>query len=471
MSMLKRFAQSASLFLLASNLAFYANQAVGIPQTIAAGESHTAIVKRDGTVWVTGDNTFYQLGDNRTYMWSDALLPVQVFGLTGVVSVAAGTSHNVALKADGTVWSWGYNGSGMLGDGTTGGSSRIPVQAQRLTSVIAVAAGKQHTVALRSDGTVWAWGYNNDGQLGDGTQLSRPLPVQALGLANVVAVSAGQNATVALKSDGTVWTWGSNFYGALGEGIVRNADGQRFIPAQVAGLTGMVAVSVGNHAVAVKNDGTVWAWGDNGYGQLGDGTTTFRATPVQVSGLNGVVAAYAGRASSRNTIAIKADGTVWAWGSNDAGQLGDGIFSPSNYPVQVAGLFGVGSVDFGRDHGIAAKSDGTFWTWGANNSGQLGDGTMAMRVVPVQMSGIGDAVAVSPVECFFNKVERYYPSLFAPAGSPTAVWSPYTYRYYSATTSYLGVSSADGHVYYQGPDGQLQDEGPLSYWLSLAGCQ
>ena len=470
MSMLKRFAQSASLVLLASTLAIYANQAVGIPQTIAAGESHTAIVKRDGTVWVTGDNTFYQLGDNRTYMWSDALLPVQVFGLSGVVSVAAGTSHNVALKADGTVWGWGYNGHGQLGDGTSG-SSRVPVQAQRLGGVVAVAAGKDHTVAVRSDGTVWAWGSNGDGQLGDGTMITRPIPILVSGLANVVAVAAGQGVTMALKSDGTVWTWGSNFYGALGEGAVRNADTKRLIPAQVAGLAGMVAVSVGNHAVAVKNDGTVWAWGDNGYGQLGDGTTTFRATPVQVSGLYGVVAAYAGRASSRNSIALKADGTVWAWGNNDAGQLGDGILSPSSYPVQVAGLFGVGLVDVGRDHGIAAKSDGTFWTWGANNSGQLGDGTTAMRVVPVQMSGIGDAVAVSPVECFFNKVERYYPSLFSPAASLTAVWSPYTYRYYSATKAYLGVSSADGHVYYQGPDGQSQDEGPLSYWLPLAGCQ
>ncbi len=460
-----------AIFLAFSCAAAHANPVVGGAKIIAAGEGHTVVVRRDGTAWTWGDNTQYQLGDNRTDMWSDAVLPVQVFGLVGVVSVSAGTSHTLALKADGTVWAWGYNGSGLLGDGTTGGSARVPVQAQRLSGVVAVSAGKNHSVALKSDGTVWAWGWNAYGQVGDGTQISRSIPVQVSNLANVLAVSAGQDATAALKADGTVWTWGSNYYGALGEGDVRNPDGQRLIPAQVSGLADVVSVSVGNHAVAVKTDGTVWAWGDNGDGQLGDGTKAFRTHPVQVSGLGGVVSASAGRASSRNTVVLKSDSTVWAWGNNDVGQLGNGTFIPSSYPVQVSRLASMVAMDFGREHGVATKSDGTVWTWGANGSGQLGDGTKAMHIEPVQVSGISDVGTTTPTECLFMWAEKNYPSLFAPSGSASANWPVYHYRYYSATNAYLAVSSVDNHVYYIGSDGILQNAGPTSYWLPQAGCQ
>ena len=375
-------------------------------------------MKRNGTAWAWGENSSYKLGDNWTPSYSSAVLPVQVFGLTGVLSVTASTNHAAALKTDGTVWAWGYNAYGQVGDGTTNNSVSVPVQVQLLSGVVSVSAGIDYTVALKSDGTVWAWGNNRSAQLGDGTVIPRPIPVKVSSLTGVVAVSAGMRATAALKADGTVWTWGNNFYGALGDGG-NNSGGQRLIPAQVSGLTDVVAVSVGDHAVAVKADGTVWAWGDNGEGQLGDGTKTFRASPVQVSGLAGVISASAGRPGSNHTVALKSDGTVWAWGNNDAGQLGDGTLTSSSYPVQVSGLAGVVSVDVGRDHTIAAKSDGTVWTWGANGSGQLGDGTKAMRIEPVQVAGISDVVITTPTD---TKV------------TATLTASPATVNYQGSTT-------------------------------------
>ena len=221
------------------------------------------------------------------------------------IAIAAGSYHTVALKSDGTVWTFGDNYYGQLGDGNSGGDyssydpgidSNTPVQVVGpggsgfLTDIIAIAAGWYHTVALKSDGTVWAWGSNGNGRLGDNTTIERHMPVQVHGegdigfLTDIIAISAGWKHTVALKSDGTVWAWGYNGYGQLGDGTTTD----RHTPVQVHGegdigfLTDIITISAGGwHTVALKSDGTVWAWGYNLYGQLGDGTTTERHTPVQ----------------------------------------------------------------------------------------------------------------------------------------------------------------------------------------------
>jgi len=194
------------------------------------------------------------------------------------VQIAGGGHHSLALRNDGTVWAWGRNNYGQLGDGTTT-ERHTPVQVANLTGVQAIAGGFSHSLALRSDGTVWAWGRNSKGQLGDGTTTNRTTPVQVLNLTGVQAIAGGFFHSLALKSDGTVWAWGYNHFGQLGDGTTAN----RTIPVQVADLTGVQAIAAGSdHSLALRNDGTVWAWGWNYLGQLGDGTTANRSIPVQV---------------------------------------------------------------------------------------------------------------------------------------------------------------------------------------------
>jgi alpha-tubulin suppressor-like RCC1 family protein len=303
------------------------------------------------------------------------------------VNLAAGATHTVALKSDGTVWTWGLNTYGELGDGTNDFHS-TPVQVSGLSGVAAVTATGFHSVALKSDGTVWAWGANGDGQLGDGTTTDRLTPVPVSGLGGVTAVAAGYLHIVALKSDGTVWAWGANGDGQLGDGTTTD----RLTPVPVSGLGGVTAVSAGSfHTVALKSDGTVWAWGST-YEITPGVPPTVHLTPVLVSGLSGVTAVAAG---SDYTVALKSDGTVWAWGSNYHGQLGDGTTIDRFTPVPVSGLGSIIAVAASESHTVALKSDGTVWAWGTNSGGGLGDGTTIDRLTPVPMIGLGSVIAVA----------------------------------------------------------------------------
>jgi alpha-tubulin suppressor-like RCC1 family protein len=350
---------------------------------IAAGAHHSLAVESDGTVRAWGMNNFGQLGDG-TYVSNN--IPVQVSGLTNIASISAGLLHSVALKPDGTVWTWGGNEYGQLGDGTYTRGENTPVRVSGLTGVIDIDAWGWHNLAVKSDGTVWAWGRNIAGQLGDGTYTrSKNIPVQVNGLTGVIAIAAGGGHSLAVKSDGTVWAWGLNNFGQLGDGTnIRRKN----IPVQVNGLTGVIDTAAGGlHSLAVKSDGTVWAWGRNNLGQLGDETNTSRNTPVQVSGFSNGTTDIAIAAGSEHSLALKSDGTFWAWGGNVVGQLGNGTNIDSNIPVQVSGLTNVISIAAGETHSLALKSDGTVWAWGANWYGQLGDGTNTDRWTPVQAIG------------------------------------------------------------------------------------
>jgi alpha-tubulin suppressor-like RCC1 family protein len=349
---------------------------------IAAGYYHTAALKADGTVWTWGSNANGQLGDNST---TQRNTPVKVGALGGITTaVSAGVNFTVALRqADSTVWSWGYNGYGQLGDNTIMQHS-VPVKASGLSTAFAVTAGGYHVVVLNSDYSASSWGNNVNGQLGDGTTLQDQVPAPVSGMNSFTAVAAGGSHTVALKSDGTVWTWGRDAEGQLGDGMT----GQRVAPWQVTGLSGVTAVTAGSaHTVALMSDGTVRAWGRNAEGQLGDGTTIQRLTPVQIGGLNNVTALAGG---VNYTLALKSDGTVWAWGYNGFGQLGDSTTVQRLTPVQVKLLPGAVTVAVtaGSFHAAALNSDGTIWTWGGNSYGQLGDGTTIQRLTPVSVSGL-----------------------------------------------------------------------------------
>ena len=307
---------------------------------------------------------------------------------TQAATIAAGRFHSLWVKDDGSLAAWGYNPVGQVGDGSYIDRS-FPVPTFGLAGVKAAAGGLFHSLALKTDGTVWAWGANGDGQIGDGTTYWHASPVLVAGLTSVAAVSGGDNHSLAMKADGTVWTWGRNEYGQLGDGTTIG----RIVPVRVAGLTGVISIAgAALHSIALKSDGTVWAWGNNFYGQLGDGTTVDRAAPVQVAGLTGVVGIST---TYGHSVALKSDGTVWAWGENFYGQLGDGTTTSRSLPVRVTGLVGVAQVIAGGSASYVRKLDGTAMAWGDNYFGQLGDGTTTERHAPVAVLGVNGAVLIT----------------------------------------------------------------------------
>ena len=339
---------------------------------ISGGHKHSIALKTDGTVWSWGRNQDGQLGYGN---YTDSNTPEQVSILTNVSAIATGNRASIALKTDGTVWAWGVSVSE-----TTLYIRSTPEQVWVLTNVSAIVGGQLHSIALKTDGTVWAWSSNYFGQLGDGTNIDSRRPVQVGGLTDVSTIAGGGGHSIALKTDGTVWAWGWNNHAQLGDGT--NIDSNT--PVLVSGLTDVSTIAGGGgHSIALKTDGTVWTWGSNGEGQLGDGTYTDSNTPVQVSGLTNVSAIVGG---AGHTTALKADGTVWTWGYNGFGQLGDGTTTNSSVPVLVSGLANVSAIAGSVYHSIALKTDGTVWAWGYNEFGQLGDGTNIDKWIPTQIS-------------------------------------------------------------------------------------
>jgi alpha-tubulin suppressor-like RCC1 family protein len=338
---------------------------------ISGGFYFSAAIKADGTLWTWGRNTYGQLGDGTT---AGKSAPIQIGTDSNWASVSAGDNHVAAIKTDGSLWAWGYNASGQLGDGTTA-ISLTPKRIGTASDWVMIDAGANHTVALKEDTSIWAWGDNSKGQIGDGTTTGRLAPTRIGASNSWVMIEAGAQHTAAIDANGKLWAWGYNYYGQLGLGDTSD----RHVPVQVGTDTNWKFVNAGNsHTVAIKADATLFAWGSNSNGQLGLGDTSDRNSPAQV----GTDADW-GKADAgpTQTVAVKTDGTLWAWGLNGNGQLGLGDTTDRLSPVQVGSDTDWASADSGYYASMGLKG-GSLYTWGKNNNGQLGDGTTTDQWVP-----------------------------------------------------------------------------------------
>jgi alpha-tubulin suppressor-like RCC1 family protein len=358
-------------------------QAVKVPRVlgsvsaVALGGGHGCALLQTGVLVCWGSNSNGQLGDG--VVSGVAFTPVGVSGVTNATAITAGDEHTCALLSGGSVDCWGSNSNGQLGDGSQGvvNSSWTPVAVLGLSSATAITAGSDHSCALISDGTVDCWGWNNHGQLGDGTTTDSPTPQAVSGIANAIAIAAGGEHTCALISDGTVDCWGWNYRGQLGDGTTIDSP----TPVAVSGVTNAVAITGGQgHSCALLSDGTVECWGSNLFDQLGDGGTADSATPVPVSGIGSAIAVSA--QESWSTCALLSGGTVECWGEGTSGELGNGALANSPAPVPALNLTDATSVATGSGYACAVRSTGRATCWGASDLGELGDGTQRTPPLP-----------------------------------------------------------------------------------------
>jgi len=311
---------------------------------IAGSRYTTVAIKRNGTIFGTGIGADQKINSSS---------PVQIGSLSTWSSMSQGPSYaanGFLISTNGSLWSWGSNGSGQLGTNNLTYYSS-PKQVGALTNWLSVSASQYGAVATKTDGTLWAWGGNTQGRIGDGTIATRSSPVQIGALTNWSQVSGGTfYVTAAVKTDGTLWTWGLNNYGQLGDNTVISKSS----PIQVGGLTNWLYVSAGYYSViALKTDGSLWTWGrNNQHGQLGLGNTTNYSSPKQIGALT--TWSKVRGSTFGHILALKTDGTLWAWGRPTAGQLGNGVATAGVYsPVQIGSRTTWTNIGVGPYHSFA----------------------------------------------------------------------------------------------------------------------
>ncbi|MYM26485.1 hypothetical protein GTP46_28060 [Duganella sp. FT135W] len=355
---------------------------------VSAGGFQTIARKADGNLYAWGQNNWGQLGDSST---TPRNAPVQVNAGAGTtawkmvsvgdqfaVGIRAGSSTGTTASTGGTLWAWGYNQNGQLGDGTQTNRS-VPVLIGKDTDWVYVSAGKSHVLAIKASGIMYAWGRNSEGQLGDGTTVGKLVPTK-IGAALWLTVSAGGTHSLGLQKDGSLYTWGGNSDGQLG-----NASTGSNVSAPVKiGSATYTAVSAGAlHSMAIGANGTLWGWGSNSYGQVGNnaGTGSGITAPTQITQDSNWAVIAAG---AIHTMGVRTDGTLWGWGSNAEGQLGDGN-GDALAPVQIGNLSNWVTVSVGTGHSFGLKADNTLWGWGRNQEGQLGNGKNTLSTTPVNV--------------------------------------------------------------------------------------
>jgi alpha-tubulin suppressor-like RCC1 family protein len=333
----------------------------------------------NGIVYAWGANSYGQLGSGNLRLTA---VPGPVVGLSGVRAVQAGVYHSLALTRDGGVRAWGVNTAGQLGTVVKGSFTMLPVLVSGLSAVKVIAAGGTHSAAVVADGSVWGWGRMSG--------RSSAAPAKVYELQAIRTVVSGDDFNLAIKNDGSLWGWGSNTSGQLGIG---RQGGSFYTPMQITLAKNVVAVSAGQaHALALRVDGSVWGWGSNLHGQLGIPASMSLAPrqvvglPVPVNGASGVKAVVTG---TYNSAVLYADGSVWAWGDNSAGQLGLGNRTQTSAAVRIKSVANVVAVGLGDRFITLLSADGAVYGIGANSSGQLGNNTTTGSLVPVQAVGIG----------------------------------------------------------------------------------
>ena len=355
---------------------------------VSVGTTHYAAIGTDGSLWTWGDNMVGQLGVGTSGHQTSANTPVRVGTATNWASVSVGATHTVAVRTDGSLWAWGTNWRGELGIGTSGDGTNTPVRVGTDTNWASVSAGWHYTMAIRTDGSLWAWGQNNHGQLGIGTSGwndVRTIPTRVGTATNWTLVSTGWTHTAAVRTDGTLWTWGQNHRGQLGIGTSDSGEG-RTVPTRVGTGTNWASVSAGpshespfangveyntgTHTAAVTTTGELWAWGANTWGQQGDGTGGWdhiRTSPVRIGTDTNWASVSAGW---NRTVAIKTDGTLWLWHGRRGNLILD--FETWSYstapdavwerPAQETTETWV-FVSAGQFFLMAIRADGTLWWW------------------------------------------------------------------------------------------------------------
>jgi len=366
---------------------------------IAAGGLHTVAIKSDGTLWAWGYNMYGQLGDGTFREFKEGEddliyilgkvkinknIPVKIGADTNWMKISAGKHHTLAIKSDGTLWAWGDGNWGKLGNDSNEDIPN-PIQIGNDTDWSSVSAGEDHTIAIKKDGTLWAWGANYKAtfQLGDGTFVHKETPTQIGNDNDWSKIAAGYHHNLAIKKDGSLWAWGYNRCGQLGDGTDGTAT-SKDRPTRIGTDTDWVEIAASEeYSLALKYNGTLWVWGNIAYGGYKDvayGTTTIpvkriktQKIPLKVGNDTDWLKIAAGES---HNLAIKKDGSLWAWGSNFIGQLGDGTRTEENKdtPVRVGNDRDWLAIAAGGGHSVALKKNGSLWTWGNNQFGQLGLG-------------------------------------------------------------------------------------------------
>ncbi len=425
----------------------------GVFQKISASGYHSLAIASNGTLWAWGTNSFGELGDGTT---ASRVSAEQIGVDNHWQSISAGEFHNLALKTDGTLWAWGNNSNGQLGDGTTA-NALSPIQIGSATDWKLVAAGAFYSLAIKTNGTLWAWGANSTGQLGDTTTAEEHSLIQIGSDTDWAFVTAGQAHSLAVKTNGTLWAWGKNNFGMLGDGTTTQTNS----PEQIGADTDWNIAAAGFfHTLGLKTNGTLWAWGGNFDGQLGDGTINELDSPTQIGSATNWQIISAGQTHS---VAMATDGSIWAWGFNAYGQLGNGTTNDAHAPFQIGSETNWTGLVAGLFHTVALKSDGSVWDSGSNNGGQLANGTtdnqpnmvkvlltatVTLNSLAQTYDGSPKTVPVTTVPSGFSVTVTYDGSANGPVnqGSYAVVATGIDSDYYGKATGTLVINKATAPV-------------------------